>query len=135
MSSQNVLLFTSAVRHPLFGPQKPAEGAKAEGHYVFVADLNTPWDLHLVTSGSEEVTVLTWDEAGSTFVLADAEGNVEVWAMVDHVLSSWKCLTRESFASETFLQAKFAHRGKKVRVRFPGLVGFNRRDFFFRRQF
>lgn len=91
-------------------------------HRVFACDLNTPWDVHCVTSRSDEVTLLKWDEQGNTFVLADAEGRVEIWQMQEiGVISRWKCVNKQYFPKETFIKAKFVFKGRKVRWSFLSL--------------
>ena len=36
-----------------------------------------------MTTAAAEITALNWDEGGTAFVAADAEGSVEVWQMED----------------------------------------------------
>ena len=44
-------------------------------YFVYVCDLNTPWDVHLITACSHQVTVLEWDnDNGCSFVMADSKG-------------------------------------------------------------
>ena len=61
---------------------------------------------------------MSWDETGSHLALSDAEGCLELWRADDHLLSQWKCLAREKVPRETFIRAKFAYRGRKVRNTF-----------------
>lgn len=50
---------------------------------LYVCDLNTPWDVHLLCRRSEEVTALNWDEEGRRLAVGDAGGSAEIWQMQD----------------------------------------------------
>ena len=59
-------------------------------YFVYVCDLNTPWDILLVTANDYPITALEWDkDNGNTFVLADSTGQVEIWQMKESLLSEW----------------------------------------------
>ncbi len=97
------------------GPANDPRGPFARFlHRVFLCDLNTPWDLHLVSARSSEITSLAWDESGSYFCLSDSDGSLELWQSQQHLLSRWKCVAKERLAKETFVTAKFVYRGKSV---------------------
>ena len=116
VSSRNVLLFTSTSPHPAAADHTgdPSGPFSLFLHRVFLCDLNTPWDLHLVTARSAEVTCLAWDESGSYFSLADSDGGIELWHAKDHLLSRWTCVAKEKLHREIFLQAKFIYRKRMV---------------------
>ncbi|TRY68224.1 hypothetical protein TCAL_12619 [Tigriopus californicus] len=118
VSSQNVLLFTSRLAAAV-GP--PTGAGQASGSHVFVCDLNTPWDVHWVTSRLGQVTALTWDAAGRQFALADDQGHAQIWAMLDCVLSQWKCVLKECLPGEKIIQAQFLHAGPKTVLNSDGL--------------
>ena len=84
---------------------------------MFVADLNTPWDIILVTSRPTEITALSWDlETSEAFVLADSEGNIETWHMKNSVMTEWNQVVHQQFPSEQFLKARFIHGGRRIYV-------------------
>ena len=88
-----------------------------DGYFVFVADLNTPWDIVLVTSKPTEITALAWDlETSEAFVLADSEGNIETWHMKNSVMTEWNQVAHRQFPSEQFLKARFIHGGRRIYV-------------------
>lgn len=77
-------------------------------NYVYVCDLNTPWDPHLVTYSSHEITTIKWDKsAGNAIVWADISGQIEVWQTKESLISEWQCSFKSNYASESFLQAFF----------------------------
>ena len=98
------------------------EGKKSTGifdnnYYVYVADLNTPWDIILVTSRPTEITTLSWDLVTSEeFIIADSEGFVEAWHMNQSVITDWSRVARLHFPDENFLKAKFIHEGRRIYV-------------------
>ncbi len=129
VSPRNVLAFTTTFPHRALTSSIPGGGDLAGGgggggggpysrflHRVYLCDLNTPWDLHLLAARSAEVTCLAWDESGSYLCLADSDGWVELWRSRDHLLSHWRCAARERLHREIFLEAKFVYRGKMVSV-------------------
>ena len=88
-------------------------------HFVFVCDLNTPWDVHLVTPSASDVTTLKWDRhSGNSLVFANASGQVEVWQMRENLLSEWHLVHSRHFSSEVFLSAFFVSSSRKVCCRF-----------------
>ena len=88
-----------------------------DSYYVFVADLNTPWDIVLVTSRPTEITALSWDLVTSEeFVIADSEGYIETWHMNNSVITEWSRIAHLQFPSEQFLKAKFLHGGRRIYV-------------------
>ena len=88
-----------------------------DSYYVFVADLNTPWDIVLVTSRPTEVTALSWDLISSEeFVIADSEGYIETWHMNNSVITDWNRVARLHFPEEHFLKAKFIQDSRRIYV-------------------
>ena len=65
-----------------------------------------------------EITALSWDESGASFVAADADGRVEVWQMEDdedgRAITRWRRIASQNFGKERFIAAKFLTGGKKV---------------------
>ena len=88
-------------------------GVANSTYNVYVADLNTPWDLHRVTARHNRITVLRWDnESANSFVLADDSGQVEVWHMKE--LTDWFCMAKTCLPSEMFVQAMFINQGRRT---------------------
>ena len=58
--------------------------------------------------------MLSWNEDGEHFVLADTDGKVEIWQMSDGIVSSWKCIARETVDKESFIAAKFVAKRRRV---------------------
>ena len=96
---------------------KKSTGIFENNFYVYVADLNTPWDIILVTSRPTEITTLSWDLVTSEeFIIADSEGFVEAWHMNQSVITDWSRVARLHFPDENFLKAKFIHEGRRIYV-------------------
>ena len=96
---------------------KKHSGLGENNYNVFVADLNTPWDVILVTSRPTEITTLSWDLVTSEeFVIADSEGYIETWHMNQSVITDWSRVARLHFPDENFLKGKFIHEGRKIYV-------------------
>ncbi|KAK7791584.1 hypothetical protein R5R35_007389 [Gryllus longicercus] len=109
VSSKNTVAFTTTTE------LEDASG-KSWGSHVYVADLNTPWHSHKVTSNRAGVTALEWDLPGEKLLLADAAGLVQIWSCREHVLNDWLCLGAATFSGEHILAAAFFHNGKKISV-------------------
>ncbi|XP_043215898.1 mediator of RNA polymerase II transcription subunit 16-like [Amphibalanus amphitrite] len=110
ISSGNVIAFSASG-----GPEEGLNVA-ARGYHVFVADLNTPWDIHLVWSGSSPVTCLEWDAAGTRLLLGHADGLLQLLQSPAHVINSWHCLHSVRADNEHIVQAIFFHNGKKISI-------------------
>ena len=50
-------------------------------YYVYVCDIDKPWDRYLITSNLECVTSLLWDSTGTKLLVATAVGKVQIWTM------------------------------------------------------
>ena len=98
--------------------QKNQEQCAISGKYfVYVCDLNTPWDVQLVTYTSSEISTLKWDgSGGNSFVLADASGLVEVWQMQESLLSEWTNIFRNTYNSEVFIKAFFIPTSRRTYI-------------------
>jgi len=135
VSPRNVLLFTTSSQNHLFkttnqesasvsefgvenGNNSGGSSVSVAKHSVFVCDLNTPWEVHRVTTAAAEITALNWDEGGTAFVAADAEGSVEVWQMEDDeeggAITRWRRIFAKNFGRERFIAAKFLTGNKKI---------------------
>ncbi|XP_047102177.1 mediator of RNA polymerase II transcription subunit 16 isoform X1 [Schistocerca piceifrons] len=89
---------------------------KSWGSHVYIADLNVPWHCHKVISNKAIVTALEWDVPGDKLLIADVDGNVQLWTFKDHLLNEWVCLGTVSFPGEHILSALFFHNGKKTNL-------------------
>ncbi|XP_034251732.1 mediator of RNA polymerase II transcription subunit 16 [Thrips palmi] len=107
VSSQNVIAFVTNL-------EVDDIAGKTWGSHVYVADLNTPWNVHKITSNKALITAIDWDIPGSKLLIADASGNVQIWANKDHLLNEWTCLGTTTFHGENIVAAAFFHNGKKI---------------------
>lgn len=70
-----------------------------------------------MTSHGENITTIEWDHTGSKLLIGDCLGNVEVWAVKDHILSQWTQVTSHAaFPGERVLTALWFHPGIKIGV-------------------
>jgi mediator of RNA polymerase II transcription subunit 16 len=69
-------------------------------------------------SNNVEVTALEWDLPGGKLLVADSEGQVQVWTPREHLLNDWTCLATAIFPGEHILAAAFFHNGRKVQYSF-----------------
>ncbi|KAJ1530563.1 hypothetical protein ONE63_005449 [Megalurothrips usitatus] len=107
VSSQNVVAFVTNL-------EVDDLSGKTWGSHVYVADLNTPWNVHKITSNKALITSIDWDIPGTKLLIADASGNVQIWANKDHLLNDWNCLGTATFQGENIVAAVFFHNGKKI---------------------
>ncbi|KAJ8963199.1 hypothetical protein NQ318_018665 [Aromia moschata] len=87
---------------------------------VYVADLNSPWQVHKVLCNSSPVTVLQWDFTGELLLIADENGCVRIYHTKDYILNDWAlvlqtmlqgehiCLNSEKKDSSSYIE-KFQH--------------------------
>ena len=110
------------------------QGQFSGQYFVYVCDLNTPWDIQLVTSSDNAVTTLEWDkDNGNTFVLADSTGQVEIWQMKESLISEWHCVHRNAYKSEIFLKAIFVNAGRRTYINMDNMeTGLYQDKFVFR---
>ena len=119
LSSSNVNTSINQTFGSLRGGLENRKGLNSmnDSYYVFVADLNTPWDIVLITTRPTEITTLCWDLVTSEeFVLADSEGYIETWHMNNSVITDWSQAAHLQFPSEQFLKAKFIHGGRQIYI-------------------
>lgn len=107
VSSQNVVAFVTNL-------EVDDTSGKTWGSHVYVADLNTPWNVHKVTSNKALITAIDWDIPGSKLLTADASGNVQIWTNKEYLLNDWTCLGTATFHGENIIAAAFFHNGKKI---------------------
>lgn len=81
---------------------------------VYVADLNTPWQVHKILCNSSPVTVLQWDSTGEFLLTADESGCVRVYQTKEHILNEWTLILQTVLQGEHVLSAAFFHSGKRV---------------------
>lgn len=81
---------------------------------VYVADLNTPWQIHKILCSSSPVTVLQWDFTGKLLLIGDENGCVRIYTTQDHILNDWTLLLQVPLEGEHILSAAFFHPGKKI---------------------
>ncbi|XP_037090872.1 mediator of RNA polymerase II transcription subunit 16-like [Pollicipes pollicipes] len=110
ISSGNVIAFSACG-----GPEDGLDVA-SRGYHVFVADLNTPWDIHRVWSGGSPVSCLEWDAAGTRLLLGHSDGLLQLLESCGHVINSWRCLHSVRVENEEIIQAIFFHNGKKISI-------------------
>ena len=107
VSSQNIVAFVTNL-------EVDDTLGKSWGSHVYVADLNTPWNVHKITSNKALVTSIYWDIPGIKLLIADASGNVQIWSNKDHLLNDWTCQGVATFPGENIVAAVFFHNGKKI---------------------
>ncbi|XP_030766821.1 mediator of RNA polymerase II transcription subunit 16 [Sitophilus oryzae] len=81
---------------------------------VYVADLNSPWQIHKILCNPSPVTVLQWDFTGELLLIGDENGCVRIYTTKDHILNDWSLLLQVPLQGEHILSAAFFHPGKKV---------------------
>ncbi|CAH0551682.1 unnamed protein product [Brassicogethes aeneus] len=81
---------------------------------VYVADLNSPWQVHKILSNSSPVTVLQWDFTGELLLIGDEAGNVRIYKTKDHILNEWTLVLHTTLQGEHILSAAFFHSGKRI---------------------
>lgn len=91
---------------------------------VYVADLNLPQEPCLVKSNDCEITSLEWSEDGTRLLLADSNGNAELWTRRDYLIDQWHMIQRNTcFAGERVLSATW-FRGTSRRLQ----IDYEKRD-------
>ncbi|KAH1006724.1 mediator of RNA polymerase II transcription subunit 16 [Dendroctonus ponderosae] len=81
---------------------------------VYVADLNTPWQVHKILCNSAPVTVLQWDFTGKLLLIGDENGCTRIYTTPDHILNDWQLYLEVPLEGEHILAAAFFHPGKKI---------------------
>ncbi|XP_041986369.1 mediator of RNA polymerase II transcription subunit 16 [Aricia agestis] len=106
ISSCNIIAFTSVTE------LSDCDG-ETWGGYVYVCDLDTPWDSHKVTSTVHPVSALEWDGEGKQLLVGTTVGEVSVYGQKDYLLNEWTCLYSANFAGERIIKASFFHNGRR----------------------
>lgn len=107
VSSRNTIAFTTNTDlQDLIG--------KMTQTFVYVADLNVPWEAHKVLSHNEIITCVEWDVSGNKLLIADTVGNILIWAMKDFLLNDWTQISSTSFRGEHILSCAWFHNGRKI---------------------
>ncbi|KAJ8924150.1 hypothetical protein NQ315_006934 [Exocentrus adspersus] len=81
---------------------------------VYVADLNSPWQVHKILVNSSPVTVLQWDFTGELLLIADESGCVRIYRPKDYILNDWALVLQTTLQGEHILAAAFFHSGKRI---------------------
>ncbi|XP_018564951.1 mediator of RNA polymerase II transcription subunit 16 [Anoplophora glabripennis] len=81
---------------------------------VYVADLNSPWQVHKILCNSSPVTVLQWDFTGELLLIADESGCVRIYRTKDYILNDWTLVLQTTLQGEHVLAAAFFHSGKRI---------------------
>ncbi|XP_066249604.1 mediator of RNA polymerase II transcription subunit 16 [Euwallacea similis] len=82
--------------------------------YVYVADLNTPWQIHKILCNASPVTLLEWDFTGKFLLIGDENGIVRIYNTPEHLLNEWSLHLEVSLDGEHILVGAFFHPGKKI---------------------
>uniref|UniRef100_A0A1Q3G3Z3 Mediator of RNA polymerase II transcription subunit 16 n=1 Tax=Culex tarsalis TaxID=7177 RepID=A0A1Q3G3Z3_CULTA len=106
-STCNVLAFTTTSE---LAEPSPIQGW---GFHIYVADLNTPWFPHRVTTSKYPVSVLEWDVLGRFLLVGDRNGNVQLFVQKG-TLTEWKAVYSVRFPGENIIAAAFFHNGRKI---------------------
>lgn len=126
VSSTNVVAFTTET-------DIEDNSIRTWGSHVYVADLNSPWQVHKyviiaipkvfftflnfnfrILSNGVPVTILQWDLTGDLLLVADESGCVRIYKTKDNVLNDWQLALQTVLQGEHILAAAFFHSGKKV---------------------
>ncbi|XP_074042596.1 mediator complex subunit 16 [Leptinotarsa decemlineata] len=81
---------------------------------VYVADLNSPWQVHIVLGNSSPVTVLQWDFTGELLLIADENGCVKIYKTKEYILNDWSLVLQTVLEGEHILASAFFHSGKRI---------------------
>lgn len=61
---------------------------------INILDPDSPWDVCCFSSGHKElIQSLTWDGTGSRLLSSDLVGICKLWAMKDHMINDWECIS------------------------------------------
>ncbi|KAL1502214.1 hypothetical protein ABEB36_007389 [Hypothenemus hampei] len=82
--------------------------------YVYIGDLNTPWQIHRILCNPSPVTVLQWDFTGKFLLIGDESGIVRIYTTPEHILNDWQLHLEVPLQGEHILCAAFFHPGKKI---------------------
>jgi len=108
LSPRNIIAFTSNEY-----PEEPLNSEKQSVYFVYVCDIDKPWDRYLITTSVEHITCLVWDNTGTRLLLTTSQGTVQIWTMVDYLLNDWNCSYSTSVEGEHIVSATWLHTGIK----------------------
>ncbi|XP_064636432.1 mediator of RNA polymerase II transcription subunit 16-like [Lineus longissimus] len=80
-------------------------------YYLYVCDLDKPWDIHMVTSQDERIQSVEWDITGGRLLMVGGFGVCQIWAMKDHLINCWTLETTADMKGEDILTATWLHPG------------------------
>jgi len=109
VSPQNIIAFAS------FGKLK--QNSTVPGrivNIVYVCDVNTPWDTHIVKSSLAHVTVLEWNQSGHYLLIGDSAGYAEIWTTLTHLLNEWTLVAHICIPNEPIQAGIFFYNGKRT---------------------
>lgn len=107
VSSTNIIAFTTETNIE-------DSSIRTWGSHVYIADLNSPWQVHRILSNAVPVTILQWDLTGDLLLVADESGCVRIYKSKDYLLNEWQLALQKVLQGEHILAAAFFHSGKKV---------------------
>nr|CAH7760450.1 unnamed protein product [Callosobruchus chinensis] len=81
---------------------------------VYVADLNTPWQVHKILANSSPVTVLQWDYTGELLLVGDESGSAKIYKTKEYLWNEWILVLQTNLQGEHILAAAFFHSGKRI---------------------
>ena len=50
-------------------------------YYVNVCDIDSPWEVHRLTSSQDAIVLMRWDSSATKLLLVTALGECQVWEM------------------------------------------------------
>ena len=50
-------------------------------YYVNVCDIDSPWEVHQLTSSQDAIALLRWDSSATRLLLITALGKCQIWEM------------------------------------------------------
>jgi len=109
VSPQNIIAFASF--------RKLKQNSTAPGRIVntvYVCDVNTPWDAHIVKSSLAHVTVLEWNQSGNYLLIGDSAGSAEIWTTLTHLLNEWTLVASICIPDEPIQAGTFFYNGKRT---------------------
>ncbi len=59
-------------------------------YYVYVCDIDKPWDIYLICHNTDNISWLEWDTSGTKLILATGAGKIQIWVMKVYINSSFK---------------------------------------------
>ncbi len=50
-------------------------------YHVNVCDIDSPWEVHQVTTSQDALSTLQWDASGTRLLIVSTHGRCQIWAM------------------------------------------------------